>query len=368
MTRLTVAALLGLALAAGWVAVADASVTLQAIEQTGTPTLAPVLKRVTPAIVSIAVRGRALAEAAGSQKRGARRAEALHNKRTQGAGSGVVFDAHQGLILTNSHVIDKAEEILVTLDDGREFPASFVGSDPDTDVAVIRIAPINLTAITFGNSDQIEVGDFVLAIGNPFQIGRTVTSGIVSGLHRNNVGIEQYEDFIQTDAAIYPGNSGGALVNLRGDLIGISTAFIGGTNTNPGMGFAIPINMARAVADHLLEFGDARHGRLGISYEDPIQSLEHEYNLATPPTAPVITKLDAGSAAERAGLKVGDVVTELGGAAVRDTADLRTRLGLMWSGDIAQLTVERDGTPVTIRATLADPHPEPRPERRTKTK
>jgi len=217
-----------------------------------------------------------------------------------------------------------------------------------------------------GNSDVVEVGDFVLAIGNPFQIGQTVTSGIVSGLHRNNIGLEQYENFIQTDAAIYPGNSGGALVNLRGELIGINTAFIGATNSNPGMGFAIPVNMARTVADHLVESGDVRRGRLGITFEDPTPALAREFKLVATQTAPVITKIDPGSSAERAGVKTGDVVTELGGMPVRDTADLRTRLGLLWVGDTAELTVARDGKPMVIRATITDK--EQRAEARPKQK
>jgi serine protease Do/serine protease DegQ len=169
-----------------------------------------------------------------------------------------VIDANQGLILTNYHVIDRADEITVTLADGRELQAKRVGADPDTDLALIKVQAKNLTAIPIGTSAQLEVGDFVLAIGNSFHIGQTVTSGIISGLHRNDVGIEPYEDFIQTDAAIYPGNSGGALVNLRGELIGINTAFIGTSSGNPGMGFAIPINMARLIADQILEYGEVR--------------------------------------------------------------------------------------------------------------
>jgi len=199
------------------------------------------------------------------------------------------------------------------------------------------------------------VGDFVLAIGNPFLIGQTVTSGIVSGLNRTNVGLEQYENFIQTDAAIYPGNSGGALVNLRGDLIGINTAFVGATNSNPGMGFAIPINMARVVTDRIVETGDVRRGKLGITFEDPTPALVREFKFAAVPSTPIITKVDAGSAADLAGLKVGDVVTDLAGMPVRDMSQLRIRLGLLWLGDAAELTVIRNGKQAVIRATITDP-------------
>jgi S1-C subfamily serine protease len=174
-------------------------------------------------------------------------------------------------------------------------------------------------------------------------------------LNRTNLGIEQYEDFIQTDAAIYPGNSGGALVNLRGDLIGINTAFAGATNSNPGMGFAIPINMARVVADRILETGDVRRGKLGITFEDATPALVHEFKFSAAPTTPIITKVDPGSPADAAGLKAGDVVTDLAGAPVRDTSHLRSRLGLLWVGDSTELTVIRNGKPTVIRATIADP-------------
>ena len=316
-------------------------------------TLAPVLKKITPAVVSIAIKSRA--PDANAQQRKARDAkQAAVDQQVRAAGSGVVIDAAQGLVITNYHVIDRADEITVQLADGRELLAKLIGGDPDTDVAVIKVPAENLTAIAIGNSDQVEVGDFVLAIGNPFLIGQTVTSGIVSGLHRTNVGIEQYENFIQTDAAIYPGNSGGALVNLRGDLIGINTAFIGATNSNPGMGFAIPINMARIVADHILETGDVRRGKLGITFEDSTPALVREFKFAAAPMTPIITKIDPGSPADLAGLKAGDVVTDLAGSPVRDTSELRSRLGLLWVGDSAELTVMRNGKPTMIRATIVD--------------
>ena len=354
MNQILGAVALGLALATSALVPANASVPLPVIQQaSGMPTLAPVLKKITPAVVSIAIKSRP--PEASAQPRKTRDAKpAAIDQQVRAAGSGVVIDANQGLIITNNHVIDRAEEITVQLADGRELVAKLIGGDPDTDVAVIKVSAENLTGIAIGDSDQVEVGDFVLAIGNPFLIGQTVTSGIVSGLNRTNVGIEQYENFIQTDAAIYPGNSGGALVNLRGDLIGINTAFIGATNSNPGMGFAIPVNMARIVADHIMETGDSRRGKLGITFEDSSPALMREFKLAAAPSTPIITKIDPGSPADLAGLKAGDVVTDLGGTPVRDTAQLRNRLGLLWVGDSAELTVLRNGKPTVIRATIVD--------------
>src|SRR5215468_9917754 len=291
MNHILGATALGLALAASGFVAANASVPLPVIQQaSGLPTLAPVLKKIMPAVVSIAIKTRA-PEAATQQRKGRDAKPAAVDQQARAAGSGVVIDAKQGLIITNNHVIDRAEEITVQLADGRELVAKLVGGDADTDVAVIKVEAENLTEIGIGNSDQVEVGDFVLAIGNPFLIGQTVTSGIISGLNRNNVGLVQVENFIQTDAAIYPGNSGGALVNLRGELIGISTAFVGATTPNAGMGFAVPVNMARIVIDRIVETGDVRRGRLGITFEDATPALVREFRLATALATPVITKV-----------------------------------------------------------------------------
>jgi S1-C subfamily serine protease len=367
----TVAAVgLGVALAAQAGAGAWASVPLPVIAQTsGVQTLAPVLKKITPAVVGISIRSRPEGNGqtngqAGTSRR-AREARTdtrpAADQQVRAAGSGVVIDAREGLILTNQHVIERAEEITVRLADGRDLAGRLVGADPDTDIALIRVAAENLTAIQVGNSDQVEVGDFVLAIGNPFMIGQTVTSGIVSGLNRNNVGIEQVEDFIQTDAAIYPGNSGGALANLRGELIGINTAFVGAANANAGMGFAIPVNMARIVIDRILETGDVRRGKLGISFDDPPPARpapatgDKGAAVGSVTAGAIITKVESGSPADAAGLKPGDMVTKIGGTRVRDMGHLRARLGLLWAGDVAELTVVRDGKPAVIRATIAEP-------------
>jgi len=222
---------------------------------------------------------------------------------------------------------------------------------------VIRIEAGGLTELAFGDSDRLEVGDFVFAIGNPLRLGQTVTAGIVSGLHRANVGIEAYEDFIQTDAAIYPGNSGGALVDLNGDLVGISTAFVGTGKTHPGFGFAIPVNMARALVDQMLEFGDIRRGALGFTYDDFTPGLLRELKLSVPPPGAVVLKVDPRSAAERAGLRPGDLVTELGGTPVRDASDLQIRMALLRIGEVAEFAVSRHGGALTLRAAMAEREP-----------
>jgi S1-C subfamily serine protease len=355
MNRIHLATGLSLALAAHGFVAANASVPLPAVQQaSGIPTLAPVLKKIAPAVVGISIKSRT-GDGNAPQRKQRDAKPAAPEQQARATGSGVIIDAAQGVVITNNHVIDHAEEITVQLADGRALVAKLVGDDPDTDIAVIKVRAEDLIAIPVGNSDQIEVGDFVLAIGNPFLIGQTVTSGIVSGLNRTNVGLEQYENFIQTDAAIYPGNSGGALVNLRGELIGINTAFIGTASSNPGMGFAIPVNMARVVIDRILETGDVRRGKLGITFEDSTFALAREFKFAATPAAPIITKVDPGSPADLAGLKVGDVVTGITGTPVRDTSQLRSRLGLFWVGDTVELTVMRSGKPTVIRATITDP-------------
>jgi len=307
--------------------------------------LAPILKKITPAVVSIETKGRIPPDPK------FRRREA---REINGLGSGVVYDAKQGLIVTNDHVLDYANNITVTLTDGRVLKAKRIGGDPDFDLAVIAVPGEKLTAIPFGDSRQIEVGDFVLAIGYPANMGQSVTSGIVSGLHRSNIGIEEFENFIQTDAAIYPGNSGGALVNLQGDLVGINTAFIGATSSNPGMGFAIPVNMAHIIIDQIVEIGEIRRGSLGISFDDPTLDVMSGLKTSDPRGGAVIVKVDAGSSGARAGLKSGDIVTQIGNRPVLSSNFLRNRLALLRVGDVAELTVLRDGKPLKIQATVAE--------------
>jgi S1-C subfamily serine protease len=322
--------------------------------------LAPLLQRIKSAVVTVAITDRPIRErnsALGKDQRAQRstRTQDLPaGRQIRASGSGVIIDAQAGLILTNSRVIKGADQVIVTLADEREVIATRVSSDPSTDVAVLKIQTENLTEMPIGNSDALQVGDFVLAIGNPFQIGQTVTSGIVSGLHRTKVGIEEYEDFIQTDAAIYPGNSGGALVNLRGELMGINTAFINASNSHAGVGFAIPINMARTIADQLLKYGEVRRGRLGITFADATGPRNRSMTLAAAAVAPVVVKVDKGSPAEGAGLRPGDVISEFARTSVRSTSDLHNRMGFLSVGEIAELTILREGRPMVIRATIAD--------------
>jgi serine protease Do/serine protease DegQ len=270
------------------------------------------------------------------------------------AGSGVIVDARQGLIVTNNHVVEHADEISVTLIDGRKLPARRVGADPASDVAIIKVAADNLTAIPLGNSDRLDVGDYVVAVGNPFGLGQTVTQGIVSALRRSGPGMGQ-ENFIQTDAAINPGNSGGALVDLRGELIGINTAIIGTTGANVGVGFAIPANTVRGVMDQLVRYGDVQHGQLGVTAQDLTPDLAQALGLSPDQAGAVIVSVQAGSMAERAGLRARDVVVGVGGSPVRGGAELREKISLPRVGEMVEMQVLRDGRPLVLRATVTAP-------------
>jgi S1-C subfamily serine protease len=346
--RLGAALALGLAFAASDT---RAGVPLPVVaEAASVSSLATVVKEIAPAVVAIET-DRAAAE------RTARNAGAPRHAGEEGrrSGSGVVFDAARGLIVTNSHVIDQADRIKVRLTDGRALAATRIGADRNTDVAVIRVEATGLTEATFADSDSLEVGDFVLAIGNPREIGQTVSAGIVSGLHRANIGLSPYEDFIQTDAAIYPGNSGGALVNIAGRLVGISTAFVGVSNGNPGYGFAIPSRLVRSLANRIVAQGDIRRGMLGFVYEDPAASVVADLRLSAPPPGAMIVEVDTGSPAARAGLRPGDLVTALGGTPVRDALDLKRRIALLEIGEVAELGVSRRGSTLTLRAAITGP-------------
>ncbi|QWG21732.1 DegQ family serine endoprotease [Bradyrhizobium sediminis] len=318
------------------------------------------MKKVTPSVVNIAVKGRIAQEQNPLLNDPFFRKffnvpETPAEREIRAAGSGVIIDAREGLIVTNNHVVEHADEISVTLTDGRHFQAKRVGADPDTDVAIIKVPAADLVAIPLGDSDKLEVGDYVVAIGNPFGIGQTVTQGIVSALRRTGLGIKGYEDFIQTDAPINPGNSGGALVSLRGELVGINTAIVGPSGGNVGIGFAIPANMIREVMDQLVRYGEVRRGRLGIAVQDLTAELSDAMGLPSHQSGAVVANVEAGSAAERAGLKSGDVITSVDNTPVRSASALRNKIGLLRVGDTAELAVTRGGKSMVIRATVATP-------------
>ena len=323
------------------------------------PSLADMVERVIPAVVNIATSTniRIPENPLLSDPFFRRFLNLPHQKKQRqykSLGSGVVVDGQRGLILTNHHVIDNADIIKITLRDGRTVPAHLVGVDPETDVAVIQTKAKNLTDIPLGDSDALRVGDFVVAMGNPFGLGQTVTSGIVSALGRMGLGIEGYEDFIQTDASINPGNSGGPLVNLRGELVGINTAILARGGGSVGIGFAIPIKMAGRVMAQLLEYGEVRRGLLGISAQDLTTELATAFGIQIHKGA-VVTRIAPGSAAYKAGLRVGDVVTSANERQVRSAADLRNVIGLSRIGERVSLVFLRDGRQRKVRAVVAEP-------------
>ena len=314
----------------------------------GVPTLAPMLARITPGVVNIAVRGRVREQNPLLQDPFFRRFFNLpqnqrsQERETQATGSGVIVDAARGYVLTNGHVVENATRIEVTTKDNRRLAARLVGRDADTDIAVLQIPTGNLTAVPMGDSDRLQVGDFVLAIGNPFGLGQTVTSGIVSALGRSGLGIEGYEDFIQTDASINPGNSGGPLVNLRGECVGINTAILAPGGGNIGIGFAVPINMARRVLEQLIRYGEVKRGRIGVAIQDLTPDLAEAMKTEHTEGA-VIARVDPGSPAARAGLHTGDLVVAVDGVPVRSGTQLRNTIGLTRIGSDVDLTIDRKG-------------------------
>ncbi len=320
------------------------------------PSLAPMLQNATPAVVNIATRTHTRlpnnALLSDPFFRHFFDLPSIERERTtQSLGSGVIVNAEKGYVLTNAHVIEGADEITITLRDGREMRASVLGADPQADIALVQIEANNLTELPWSDSDQLRVGDFVVAIGNPFGLGQTVTSGIVSALGRSGLNIEDFEDFIQTDASINPGNSGGALVDLNGNLVGINTAILGPSGANVGIGFAIPSNMVKQILKHLLEFGEVRRGRLGISGQDLTPELSEAFGLEND-SGVVIIDVIPNSSAERVGLKRGDIVTFVGGRAVKDAESIRNIMGLLLVGQKVRLDVIRDGKKISVIAAV----------------
>jgi len=327
------------------------------------PSLAPMIRRVSPSVVSIGIQGTV-------REQGPRNPlledpffrrffnvppdAGARERPFQSAGSGVVVDAKQGYIITNAHVVENARDITVTLSDQREFAAKLIGSDPQTDIAVIQIKADGLSQIGFGDSDALEPGDYVAAIGNPFGLQQSVSYGIVSALGRSGMNPDGFESLIQTDASINPGNSGGALVNLRGELVGINNMILSRSGGNIGIGFAIPVNMARSVMDQLIKFGSVKRGQLGVTIAPVTPDIAQALGIASNGGA-LITQVAKESAAARAGLQAGDVVTSLNGRKVKSAAELRNAIGLLRVGDKVQIALLREGKSRNVTAEIADP-------------
>ncbi len=329
------------------------------------PSLAPMIQRISPTVVNIATRGTV-------QERGARNPllddpffrrffdvpqdSGPRQRQFQSAGSGVIIDAKLGHIITNAHVVANATEITVTLQDGRDLKAELVGADEGSDVAVLKVSPERLSQIALGDSEQMAVGDYVVAIGNPFGLQHTVTAGIISGLGRSGINPNAFEDFIQTDASINPGNSGGALVNLRGELIGINSAILSRSGGNIGIGFAIPANLARSVVDQLIRFGSVRRGLLGVNIAPVTPDIAQALGLGNA-TGALVTQVVEGSAAEKAGIRAGDVITAVNGRSVKSHTELRNAIGLLRVGDKVDIGLLREGQARQVSATVADGEP-----------
>lgn len=324
----------------------------QAVADEPLPSLAPMLKQVTPAVVNVLVKGKGQVQHPFFNDPNFRQffGDRVPEREVRGLGSGVIVNAKQGLVLTNHHVIAQADEIKVRLADDRELEAELVGSDPDSDVAVLRIPSKDLTAVDIGDSDKLEVGDFVVAIGNPFGLRQTVTSGIVSAKGRSGLG-NRYENFIQTDASINRGNSGGALVDLRGRLVGINTAIISTSGGSVGIGFAIPIKLAMSVMDQIVEHGSVKRGMLGVIGQDLTPELAKAFGLDAARGA-VVARVLEDSAAEAAGLKSGDIITKVDGQEIRNFDALRNAIGLYREGDKVKIDYLRDGERMSVKLAL----------------
>ena len=334
-----------------------------AAEAAPMPSLAPMVKRVSPAVVNIATRGTI------KEKQGQRNPllddpffrrffevppdSRPRERQFQSAGSGVIVDAKNGYIITNHHVVENASEITVTLLDNRSFSAKVVGSDEGADIAVLQAKQPNLVAMALGDSSKLEVGDYVVAIGNPFGLQHTVTAGIVSALGRTGINPDGYEDFIQTDASINPGNSGGALVNLRGELVGINSAILSGSGGNIGIGFAIPVNMAKGVMDQLIKYGQVKRGVLGVNIYDVTPDVAKEFGL-NEATGALVAGVAQGSAAEHAGLKTGDIIVSINGTPIKNASELRNTIGMQRVGDQVEIGLLRDGKPLKVSALVAE--------------
>jgi serine protease Do/serine protease DegQ len=319
------------------------------------PSLAPLVERVSPAVVNIRV-SQTVTASSPYENHPFRRFFGLPDapsgsRAAVSAGSGVIVDAERGFILTNHHVVANADEIQISLIDGKILDAEVVGSDAATDIALIKVEAEGLVDMPIGDSEIVRVGDFVLAIGNPFGLSHTVTSGIVSALGRTGISRNGYEDFIQTDASINPGNSGGALVNMRGELVGINSAIISRTGGNVGIGFAVPTEIASSIMRQILDFGEVRRGLLGVTIQGIDAEVAEALN-ATVDRGALITVIVPGSAAEQSGLQVDDIIVAVNDDAITDAAELRNAIGLMRSGDDVHIDYIRDGDAQSTTAVL----------------
>ncbi len=325
------------------------------VEDEPFPSLAPLVERVTPAVVNIRV-SQTITRRSPYGDDAFRRFFGLPDgssgsREVASAGSGVIVDAARGYILTNHHVVADADEIQVSLIDGQILDAVVVGSDAATDIALLKVESDGLVEMPIGDSEVMRVGDFVLAIGNPFGLGQTVTSGIISALGRTGINRSGYEDFIQTDASINPGNSGGALVNMRGELVGINSAIISRSGGNVGIGFAVPTEIAGSIMNQILDFGEVRRGLLGVS----IQTIDREVARAletSVDSGALISLIEPGSAAEDAGLRVDDIIVEVNDEKISGASELRNTIGLMGSGEKVDIKYIRDGKSLSTVATL----------------
>ncbi|HZF17744.1 MAG TPA: Do family serine endopeptidase [Steroidobacteraceae bacterium] len=321
---------------------------VQPKEEPQVPSLSPMIKRVAPAVVYVTVSGTVPAPVPVNPL-----FEEPGTRPFRGAGSGVIVDAVNGYIITNAHVVEGATDIIVTLADDRQVPAQVKARDERSDIALLQVKSANLVQIPLGDSSRLEVGDYVVAIGNPFGLQHTVTSGIVSALGRSGINPDNFEDFIQTDASINMGNSGGALVNLRGELVGINTAIVSRTGDNTGIGFAIPVNMVRTVYEQLLRFGAVKRGLLGVNIYTMTPDDADNLGVSGVHGA-VVSQVIEGSTAESAGIKTGDVITSVNTQPVKSAAELRNAIGLLRAGDQVEISLLREGKPRKLTATITE--------------
>ncbi|MGT8858114.1 serine endoprotease DegQ [Enterobacter sp. 186315] len=343
----------GLSLSASFPA--TASLPSQVPGQPAIPSLAPMLEKVLPAVVSVKVEGTALQSQRVPEELKKYFGDDSPDRQAQpfeGLGSGVIIDAAKGYILTNNHVISQADKISVQLNDGREFDAKLIGGDDQSDIALLQIQnPSNLRQIAIADSDKLRVGDFAVAVGNPFGLGQTATSGIVSALGRSGLNLEGLENFIQTDASINRGNSGGALLNLNGELIGINTAILAPGGGSVGIGFAIPSNMAQTLAQQLIQFGEVKRGLLGIKGMEMSADIAKAFNINVQRGA-FVSEVLPNSGSAKAGVKSGDVIVSLNGKPLSSFAELRSRIATTEPGAKVKLGLIRDGKPMDVEVTL----------------